>query len=476
MWLIFISIYPFQPNVKIDDKTGSQEQAEVTIMAEDYLGLSSWVDNGNTTTNWYDRSTDTTRTWGVDQDAFGSSDCCDPVIRKQGDVVHVVWLEYGAIKYVRSLDEGLTFSPVVLLESSSSVDHPWIAVKGDQVAIVWRGSGGIKVACSDDYGETWNITLLPGTDDNYIPVIDADGRNFYAVFWGEADTIYYGVDVSMTEDCNSWENEPIRVGLMYSGVGPNPYPQSIVASGYKNPFDLVGGGMYIAYMHSPTLSRSDWRIYLARSLDFGATWDTMMVAPNGDNGIYYMPTIVADNQGNVHLFYFYRIDYQEWALFHSMSTDRGNTWSDPIQVSDTTFQFVEEPGCNIDNVSYDCWPGHYIDSYADDERVYVAWADNRTGYFHVYSSYAYIEDLLSVTGFDEKDISSIAFEHGGLVYNSPVSGKEMLRVYSVDGRQILAKEVSVRKGSNFIPLNLEKAGIYLVKIGNERIKVLGGVK
>lgn len=476
MILSLVVLPPFSPDVKIDDKTGSQEQAEVTIMAENYLGLSSWVDNGSATTNWYDRSTDTTRTWGVDQDAFGSSDCCDPVIRKQGDVVHVVWLEYGAVKYIRSTDEGQTFSPVVVFESSSSVDHPWIAVKGDQVAVVWRGSSGIMVACSDDYGETWNTVTLPGTDDNYIPVIDADGRNFYAVFWGTASGSYYGVDVSMTSDCNNWTDYPVRVGLMYDGVGPNPYPQSIVASGYKNPFDLLGKGIYIAYMHSPTLSRSDWRVYLARSLDNGATWDTMMVAPNGDNSIYYMPTVVVDNRGIVHLFYFYKLGYQEWALFHSMSTDKGNTWSQPIQVSDTTFQFVEEAGCDINSVDYDCWPGHYIDSYADDERVYVAWADNRTGYFHVYSSYAYIDDLLAATGMDERTTSGISFRDGGIVYNSPVSGREMLRVYSVDGRQILSMEVSLQKGANFIPLNLDRTGVYLIKIGDERVKVLGGVR
>ncbi|GEM_PF-777485 len=476
MLSFLVLLPPFSPDVKIDDKTGSQEQAEITIMAENYLGLSSWVDNGGTSTNWYDRSTDTTRTWGVDQDAFGSSDCCDPVIRKQGDVIHIVWLEYSAIKYVRSTDEGQTLSPVVVLESSSSVDHPWIAVKGDQVAIVWRGSGGIKVACSDDYGETWNIVNLPGADDNYIPVIDADRNNFYAVFWGNGPTGYYGVDVSMTSDCNNWEDEPVRVGLMYDGVGPNPYPQSIVASGFKNPYDLGGRGIYIAYMHSTTNSRSDWRVYMARSLDNGATWDTMMVAPNGDNSIYYMPTVVVDNRGYVHLFYFYKLDDQVWALYHSMSSDNGDTWSEPIQVSDTTFQFVEESGCDIDNVGYSCWPGHYIDSYADDERVYVAWADNRTGYFHVYSSYANIDDLLVATGLEEKNSSGIAFRNGHILYNSPISGREVLRVYSVDGRQILTKEISVHKGSNSIPLNLEKAGIYLVKIGNERIKVLGGVK
>ena len=476
MLLSLVILPPFSPDVKIDDKTGSQEQAEITIMAENYLGLSSWVDNGSTSTNWYDRSTDTTRTWGVDQDAFGSSDCCDPVIRKQGDVVHIVWLEYSAIKYVRSTDGGQTLSPVVVLESSSSVDHPWIAVKGDQVAIVWKGQNGITVACSDDYGQTWNIVYPTGAQNNYIPVIDADGKNFYAVFWGDAPGSYYGVDVSVAENCNDWPNAPVRVGLMYDGVGPNPYPQSIVASGYKNPGDLLARGIYIAYMHSPTLSRSDWRVYMARSLDNGLTWDTMMVAPNGDNSIYYMPTVVVDNRGYVHLFYFYKLNYQEWALFHSMSTDMGETWSQPIQVSDTTFQFVEESGCGIDNVNYDCWPGHYIDSYADNERVYVAWADNRTGYFHVYSSYAYIDDLLAATGVEENTTSGVVFRDGGIVYNSPVAGSEVLRVYTVDGRQVLSKRVDLRRGSNFIPLSLDRPGVYLVRIGNEQIKVLGGVR
>lgn len=476
MFWILVAVFPFSADVKIDDKTGANEQAEITIMAEDYLGLSSWVDNGSSSTNWYDRSTDTTKTWGVDQDAFGSSDCCDPVIRKQGDVIHIVWLEYSAIKYVRSVDGGQTLSPPFVLESSSSVDHPWIAVKGDQVAIVWRGSGGIKVACSSDSGQTWNIVTLPGTGSNYIPVIDADKNNFYAVFWGTASGSYYGVDVSMAEDCNSWTSSPVRVGLMYDGVGPNPYPQSIVASGFKNSRDLFGKGMYIAYMHSRTGSRSDWRIYLARTLDDGMTWDTFMVAPNGDNSIYYMPTITVDKFGNVHLFYFYKIAYQQWALFHSMSSDYGNTWSDPIQVTDTTFQFVEESGCDIDNVDYDCWPGHYIDSYADDERVYVAWADNRTGYFHVYSSYARIEDLTAVSSREVAGtFRGIKFSNGVLSFYSAKSGRVPLEVYGANGRRLFSKHLNVHAGRNSVSLKAG-AGILIVRIGNETFKVVGGVK
>ncbi|MEO0202634.1 MAG: hypothetical protein ABIL37_02800 [candidate division WOR-3 bacterium] len=49
---IIISNFPFNPNVKIDDKTGSQEQAEISIVVSQFNGLSSWVDNGSTGGNW----------------------------------------------------------------------------------------------------------------------------------------------------------------------------------------------------------------------------------------------------------------------------------------------------------------------------------------------------------------------------------------------------------------------------------------
>ncbi|MEO0151369.1 MAG: hypothetical protein ABIL52_05160, partial [candidate division WOR-3 bacterium] len=65
MFLLLISDFPFKPNVKIDDKTGAQEQAEISIATTQFKSLSSWVDNGSTGGNWYDVSLDTTKTWNV---------------------------------------------------------------------------------------------------------------------------------------------------------------------------------------------------------------------------------------------------------------------------------------------------------------------------------------------------------------------------------------------------------------------------
>ncbi len=66
MFLLFIiSDFPFKPNVKIDDKTGANEQAEISLTTTQSKAISSWVDNGSVGGNWYDKSLDTTKTWNL---------------------------------------------------------------------------------------------------------------------------------------------------------------------------------------------------------------------------------------------------------------------------------------------------------------------------------------------------------------------------------------------------------------------------
>ncbi len=478
MLSLVVLLPPFSIDVKIDDKPPTSEQAEVTILAEDYLGISSWVDNSLSAGNWYDRSTDTTKTWGTDI-AIAGSDCCDPVIRKQGDILHFVWLNWDGIYYMRSLDGGATFSQVISLSGNCfSVDHPWIDVKGNEVAVVWYGCGNVNVSCSKDSGATWTNYVLPGTTNHGIPVITADRNRFYAVFWDfNLNGGNYGVAVSVADSCNLWNTPPSRIAEMHQSVGPNPYPQSIVADGYDKGIDLLARGAYVAYMHTNTGSRSDWRIYIARTSD-GSAWDTFMVAPHGDVGTYYMPAIVVDWYGYVHLFYFYRISNKKWVLYHTMSLDGGNTWTSPIQVSDTTFEFVDENDCGgVDFVDYTCWPGHYIDASADRERVYVAWADNRYiggvgPYFHVYTSFAYIRDLVP-TLLEEKLDDRVAYSRGILFIDSDEDTQASIRIYSLNGRLIYSNSTLLRKGRNKLKVELAR-GTYILKINDRTFKIVGG--
>ncbi|MEO0212781.1 MAG: sialidase family protein [candidate division WOR-3 bacterium] len=463
MFLLLISDFPFKPNVKIDDKTGAQEQAEISIATTQFKSLSSWVDNGSTGGNWYDVSLDTTKTWNVDKNnIFGNSDCCDPVVKEYNGTFHIVWLNNTSITYRKTTDFGNTFSTTKTL-STGSLDHPWMAIKKDTIAIIFTSYSGsssiIRVACSFDGGNNWTVVNIPNSTNGAVPIIATDKNKFWGFFWGD-DPTDIGIWVSTSTDCSNWTSAQ-KVAVMSYAVAPNPYPQGIHADGYS-------GRVLNAYMHTKTGSRSDWRVYILRYNLIG--WDTFMVAPNGNNSIYYMPAITFDPYGTAHLFYFYKIANKKWALFHSYSVNFGSSWSNPIRVSDTTFEFVEENDCgSVDNVNYNCWPGHYIEAYADSQNVYVAWADNRTGYFHVYSTYARINDL--VVNYSEKlSDKNIKIKDGKLFYISDKNEVLDVKIYKVDGSLIHKSKINVKPGENEI---YKIKGLVIVKI-NDKIYKVGG--
>ena len=466
MFLLFIiSDFPFKPNVKIDDKTGANEQAEISLTTTQFKAISSWVDNGNVGGNWYDKSLDTTKTWNVDNNSiFGNNDCCDPVVKENGSTIHIVWLNYTSIAYRKTTDFGNSWSSTTIL-STGFLDHPWMAIKKDTIAVIFASYSGsssvIKVACSFNNGNSWTVVNIPNSNNGGVPIIATDKKTFWGFFWGD-DPSGIGIYVSKSNDCINWTNAQ-KVAVMDYSVAPNPYPQGIHADGYAQ-------RVLNAYMHTKTGSRSDWRVYILRYNLL--SWDTFMVAPNGDNSIYYMPAIVFDPYGNAHLFYFYKISYKKWALFHSYSVNFGSSWSSPIRVSDTTFEFVEENDCgSVDNVNYNCWPGHYIEAYADSQNVYVAWSDNRTGYFHVYSTYAKISNLV-VSSIENTSDKKLFIKNGKVILVWDKNEELDLKIYKIDGSIVYHSKINVKDGNNEI-FNLKKRGVYIVKL-NDKIYKIGG--
>ncbi|MCS7245592.1 MAG: hypothetical protein N2504_05175 [candidate division WOR-3 bacterium] len=454
---VLISDFPFRPNIKIDDKVGADEQAEISITITKFKSLSSWIGSGG---NWYDVSIDTTNNWNIDKNnVFGNDDCCDPVAKEYNGIIHLVWLNWNSIEYTRTDDFGNSFIPNKVI-AQGFLDHPWMAVKKDTIAIIFTSynvSNIITVACSFDGGNTWTLVNIT---NGAVPIITTDRQKFWAIFW-DYDPSGIGIVVSSSTNCLNWST-PQKVAVMDAVIGPNPYPQGIHA-------DAFAGRVLNAYMHTRTGSRNDWRVYISRYNLI--EWDSFMVSPNSDNSIYYMPAITFDPYGNAHLFYFYRITNKKWALYHSYSSDFGNNWSNPIRVSDTTFEFVDENECGgVDNVDYYCWPGHYIEAYADSQNVYVAWSDNRTGYFHVYSTYAKISQIVKT--YESKEISKLFLNNKKIIYLADGTENISVKIYKIDGSLIFQKNTRTTKGHNII-YELKKPEVLIVKI-NEKTYKIGG--
>ncbi|MEO0208256.1 MAG: hypothetical protein ABIL50_06870 [candidate division WOR-3 bacterium] len=432
MFLIILNDYPFV-NVRVDDYPDNTSHAEVSGAVMYSLGGSGWIDMDITGENAFSITHDGGLTWGAHFGDPGPA-CCDPVVRIWGNTVHLVWLGNYYTYYMRSTDGGLTWSSAINAGNCSSTDHPWIAVRNDTAVIIYSNyctSSTIYSAYSYNNGATWSRAAVYSTGG--VPMAASDDSLFYAVWWRSSGSC-------RSTNGATWSS-PTNAACMTPDIAPNPYP-----AGYQ-PVGWGKGNIGIIYMAG---SLSNLKVEFVKSTNGGATWSSpVRITSNPPSVAEYMPALAADPYGGLHAFWYDNsAGTGLWGLYYSYSTDGGNSWSSPIRVSDTYFPFVDRSGCGgVSGVDYtnDCWPGHYIDAWADGNNVYVVWSDNRIvsggrNYWHIWFAYAPIPYL---------KVSE----------NLSVKGEEA-EVYNVEGR-LVGKDIS----------NLPK-GVYMVKRGNRVYKVI----
>ncbi len=436
MILAIFADYPFT-NVRVDDYPDNTSHAEVSTAVIFNLGGTGWIDLNVTGENAFSL----THNGGISWEAhFGDpgSACCDPVVRIRGNNVHLVWLGLYQTLYMRSTDGGNTWGSVINAGNCSSTDHPWLTLRGDTLVIIYSNfctSSTIYSAYSYDNGVSWN--RVPVYSTGGVPMSTADDSLFYAIWWRSSGSCIY-LYVSRSTNGAIWSS-PTNAACMTADIAPNPYPV-----GYQ-PVAWGKGNIGIIYMSG---SLSDLKVSFVKSTNGGMSWSLpIRITSNPPSVAEYMPALAVDPYGTLHAFWYdNRAGYGLWGLYYSYSYD-GITWSPSIRVSDTYFPFVERSGCGgVGGVDYpnDCWPGHYIDAWADSNFVYVSWSDNRVvsggrNYWHIWFAYAPLPST---------KVSEISY------------GVEKPKIYTVDGR-LVGESVE----------NLPK-GVYIVKEGTKIYKVI----
>ncbi len=439
---IILTDFPFV-NVRVDDFADNTSHAEVSMAVEYTLGGSGWIDMDLSSENAFSLTHDGGITW---EPHFGDpgAACCDPVVRVWGNNVHLVWLGTYQTYYMGSSDGGSTWGSVKNAGGCSSTDHPWMAVRNDTVVIIYSNfctSSTIYSAYSYDNGNTWSRSAVYPSGG--VPMAANDDSLFYAVWWRSGGSCIY-LYVSRSTNGATW-SAATNAACMTPDISPNPYPV-----GYQ-PVGWGKGNIGIIYMAG---SLTNLKVEFVKSNDGGATWSSpVRITTNPSSVAEYMPALAADPYGGLHAFWYDNsAGYAKWGLYYSYSTDGGSTWSSPIRVSDTLFPFVERSGCGgVGGVDYtnDCWPGHYIDAWADSNHVYVVWSDNRIvsggrNYWHIWFAYAPIPYLR----VSEKGYTTM---------------EEDVKVYDVSGRMIAKGRES---------LNSLKKGVYIVVSGKKVEKII----
>jgi hypothetical protein len=310
--------------------------------------------------------------------------CCDPTVAWSidGTKGYAVTLGSG-VWFYRTGDDGQTWTDLEVdtpgdprRELGSGVDKEYVHVDqfpgsphADNVYLTWHQGNVMQFARSLDKGNTWSTPLAFGPDDRGIGsdiTTDTAGNIYYIypAFSTRLIRLKKSTDGGMTFD-------PQTTVATTEGSFDFPVP-SMEA---RNVFiyvaadtDRTGGpfndSIYAAWTDntgpdSGVPANNHARIQVAYSRNGGGTWTVRTpheTADSNDVDRYHQWLSVASD-GSVHvIFYDTRLDATRDSvnIFHSDSTDGGDTWSTPERTSletspdiDNGFEFGDYNGLDI---------------------------------------------------------------------------------------------------------------------------------
>jgi hypothetical protein len=306
-------------------------------------------------------------------------------------------IDFGVLQYhygVRAADEAgnsatsddLLTSPLNVRIDAGSTGRqhlPKLAASGGVVHIAWAdersGESQIYLASSRDGGKIFTVNAfgrppLQPYKGKYQDIA-AEGENVYLVWQGNETGSGAAIYFSRSTDGGTTFEDAVKVD------GGSSYPQvhpSVAAA---------GGRVFIAWQD---LRNDEGDIYLATSSDGGITLGPSVLAHSQSAGLQTRPAITSD--GSKVYVAWQSIEGRRNHIYTARS-DNGLDWSDPVRVDDGS-----------------SGGGGHPTMKSSSGGVYLAWHDNRSGFFDVFSA-------SSTTGGTSwganRRINEIAAAHGG---------------------------------------------------------------
>jgi len=286
-------------------------------------------------------------------------DSNNPQIAATGNSVYVTWQDRTPgrddIFFAVSNNNGQTFSTTLNLSNNvGSSSNPQIAATGNNVYVTWiddtPGNGDIFFSASSDNGQTFSIpiNLSNNTGFSILPQIATSGNNVY-VTWYDGTPGNSDIFFSESSDNGQTFSSPINLS---NNTGTSQAPQ-IAAS---------GNNVYVTWEDN-TPGNQD--TFFSASSDNGQTFSTPINLSN-NTGISLAPQISA-SENNVYVIWD-DVTLGNADIFFSASSDNGQTFSSPINLSNNAGISSEMQISAIGN------------------NVYVTWIDNTNilGGFDIY--------------------------------------------------------------------------------------------
>lgn len=311
------------------------------------------------------------KTWTYDSDVSGTQTGTDKaslwVDRSAAfkDRMYAIW-HTGATAFVsvRNGSGGAWGTPIAVSGTETTFTADGGDVKtnlsGDAFAF-WPDAGGqtLRVAKSTDGGATW--TALGATP---VQIATTFGK--------------FTIKIPAQAARAASGGSTIGALIYVTGGAWRTATQDLVFACWH---DLAGGTGCNAPANAPgsnTASACKTRIWLARSLDGGTTWQTPVKINDqaGLNDQFFPRMSVDDVTGNLMVVYYDTVNDAgrvKTDLWMQYSTDGGANWSGAIQV--TTAETDESSAPQDNNQQY----GDYIGMSSGGGRYFGCWTDRRAG-------------------------------------------------------------------------------------------------
>jgi len=243
---------------------------------------------------------------------------------------------------------GAAWTQKRLTNNTGSSDLPHIAADGSNVYVVWDddtfgGNFDIYLRKSSDNGATWQpaTRLSNNVGGSSHPTIAVNGSNVYVV-WHDNTTgmcqIYFR---KSTDSGATWQTAK----RLTNTAGGSYYPTIAVN----------GSNVYVVWFDC---TPGNPEIYLRKSTDSGATWQTAKRLTN-NTGNSYRPKIVV-RSSNVYVVWDDDTFGGNDDIYLRQSTDSGATWQTATRLTNNTGNSsnpaIAVSGANVYVVWYDCTP------------------------------------------------------------------------------------------------------------------------
>ncbi|MBN1273887.1 MAG: exo-alpha-sialidase [Candidatus Aminicenantes bacterium] len=243
--------------------------------------------------------------------------------------INVAWYEFFPspcdIYFSRSADEGVSWTQAINVSNTSGVSKvPAIVVDSTgKLSIAWHdnspGEFDIYFSTSTDNGVIWSQVknISSNSEESARPRMAVDSTGNLNLVWNDMAPGNNEILFSRSTDGGAAWSTPVNISKTASR---SIHPRITVDS---------AGNLNAAWEDDVT---GVYLIHFSRSTDNGQTWSTPVIVYNSTSGNGHA-ALAVDGEGNIILFFIGYANPATIVPFFCRSTDGGQTWSTPVNVS-----------------------------------------------------------------------------------------------------------------------------------------------